>query len=284
MAKIKKNLKSLIALTLITTNILFGSSTAKIAKAATTDTFSNTVTQAYVSSSNNLTEKTQDGAILHAWNWSFNTIKANLQAIADAGYSSVQVSPIQGTKENLMDTSKWWLLYQPTNFSIGNAQLGSRDEFKAMCAEAEKYGIKIIVDVVANHTANRGGGTDQYWPAANVDAGLLNDAGAWHEHRGVDNWNDRWQVTHLGIGLPDLNTSSYNVQNKIISFLNDCVSAGADGFRFDAAKHIELPDDSGGSDFWSRVLGSVQNRNNLYIYGEVLQGGADRYASYSQYE
>lgn len=283
MAKIKKNLKSLIALTLITTNILFGSSTARIAKAATADTFSNTVTQAYVSSNNNLTAKTQDGAILHAWNWSFNTIKVNLQAIADAGYSSVQVSPIQGTKENLMDTSKWWLLYQPTNFSIGNAQLGSRDEFKSMCDEAEKYGIKIIVDVVANHTANRGGGTDQYWPAANVDAGLLNDAGAWHEHRGVDNWNDRWQVTHLGIGLPDLNTSSYNVQNKIISYLNDCVSAGADGFRFDAAKHIELPDDSGGSDFWSRVLGSVQNRNNLYIYGEVLQGGADRYASYSQY-
>nr|WP_312291539.1 starch-binding protein [Clostridium chromiireducens] len=283
MAKIKRSLKSLIALTLITTNILFGSSTSKIAKAATTDTFSNTVTQTYVSSSNNLTEKTQDGAILHAWNWSFNTIKANLQAIADAGYSSVQVSPIQGTKENLMDTSKWWLLYQPTNFSIGNAQLGSRDEFKAMCDEAEKYGIKIIVDVVANHTANRGGGTDQYWPATNVDAGLLNDAGAWHEHRGVDNWNDRWQVTHLGIGLPDLNTSSYNVQNKIISYLNDRVSAGADGFRFDAAKHIELPDDSGGSDFWSRVLGSVQNRNNLFIYGEVLQGGADRYASYSQY-
>lgn len=29
--------------------------------------------------------------------------------------------------------------------------MGSRDEFKALCEEAEQYGIKIIVDVVANH-------------------------------------------------------------------------------------------------------------------------------------
>jgi alpha-amylase len=274
MVKINKNLRSLIAIALVTTTVFFSSTTTKIANAATTASNASTY---------GLTEKIQDGAILHAWNWSFNTIKSNLSAIADAGYTSIQVSPIQGTKENSMETSKWWVLYQPTNFYIGNAQLGSRSDFQAMCTEADKYGIKIIVDVVANHTGNRGGGTDQYWPANSVDPDLLNDASAWHEHRGVDNWSDRWQVTHLGIGLPDLNTSSYNVQNKIISYLNDCISAGADGFRFDAAKHIELPDDSGGSDFWTRVLGSLQNRSNLYIYGEVLQGGADRYSSYSQY-
>ncbi|MDA6859523.1 alpha-amylase family glycosyl hydrolase, partial [Escherichia coli] len=31
---------------------------------------------------------------------------------------------------------------------------GTKAEFKAMCDEAEKYGIKVIVDVVANHMAN----------------------------------------------------------------------------------------------------------------------------------
>lgn len=230
-----------------------------------------------------LPASTKDGLIFHAWNWSFDNITNNMAAIAAAGFKSVQVSPIQGTKEGTMDGSKWWLLYQPVNFNIGNAQLGSRDQFKKLCDEAEKYGISIIVDVVANHTANAGGGNLEYAPAYNVDSSIRNNSNFWHEARGVDNWNDRWQVTHLGIRLPDLNTSNQELQDKIIAFLNDAVSLGADGFRFDAAKHIELPSDPGGSNFWPRVLGSLNNKDNLYIYGEVLQGGADAFAQYSNY-
>ena len=32
--------------------------------------------------------------ILHAWSWSFNTIKEHLPEIKDAGYTIVQTSPI----------------------------------------------------------------------------------------------------------------------------------------------------------------------------------------------
>ena len=45
----------------------------------------------------------------------------------------------------------WWWHYQPTDWKIGNYQLGTRDDFKAMCQEADKYGIKVIVDVIPNH-------------------------------------------------------------------------------------------------------------------------------------
>ena len=223
-----------------------------------------------------------DGAILHAWNWSFDTIKSRLPEIKEAGYTAVQTSPIQGNKEDLMANSKWWILYQPTNFKIGNAQLGNREQFKSMCEEADKYGIDIIVDVVANHTGNRGGGTDAFYPATNVDSAIKDDSSMWHEHVGVSDWNNRWQVTHWGIGLPDLNTANWKLQNMVIEFLNDAIACGADGFRFDAAKHIELPDDDGGSDFWPRVLGAL-NKDDLFIYGEVLQGGADRINAYHTY-
>lgn len=229
---------------------------------------------------NNLPEDIDDGLILHAWNWSFDTIKENLSEIAEAGYTAIQTSPVQGTKESSMETSKWWLLYQPTNFKIGNAQLGTREEFKNMCEEAEKYGIKIIVDVVANHTANSG--SSAYYPDSSVDSSIRDNESFWHEHTGVSDWNDRWQVTHLGIGLPDLNSANWDLQDQIIYFLNDCIECGADGFRFDAAKHIELPSDPGGSDFWTRVLNSL-DRDDLFIYGEVLQGGADNYAAYTDY-
>ncbi|MNZ35345.1 Alpha-amylase precursor [compost metagenome] len=253
------------------------------AQESTDVTISSDVSTLASSTNYGLPANTKDGLIFHAWNWSFDNITNNLSTIAAAGYKSIQTSPIQGTKEGTMDGSKWWLLYQPINFDIGNAQLGSRDQFKRLCEEAEKYGISIIVDVVANHTANAGGGNLEYTPAYNVDPSIRNNPNFWHEFRGVDNWNERWPVTHLGIRLPDLNTSNQELQDKIIGFLNDAVSLGADGFRFDAAKHIELPDDPGGSNFWPRVLGSLNNKQNLYIYGEVLQGGADAYSKYANY-
>ena len=239
-------------------------------------------TSVAVAATNTSVNQIEDGAILHAWNWSFDTIKAKLPEIKEAGYTAIQTSPIQGNKEDLMSSTKWWILYQPINFKIGNAQLGSREQFKSMCEEADKYGIDIIVDVVANHTGNRGGGSDAYYPATNVDSTIKDNENFWHEHRGVEDWNDRWQVTHLGIGLPDLNTSNWELQDMVIEFLNDAIACGADGFRFDAAKHIELPTDSDGSDFWPRVLGSL-DRDDLFIYGEVLQGGADNINGYHTY-
>ena len=37
--------------------------------------------------------------MLHAFNWSYNTIKENLPAIAAAGYTTVQTSPVQQPKD-----------------------------------------------------------------------------------------------------------------------------------------------------------------------------------------
>lgn len=49
-------------------------------------------TQVVSAESNQIAMK--DGAILHAWCWSFNTIKQNMKAIKDADYTSIQTSPI----------------------------------------------------------------------------------------------------------------------------------------------------------------------------------------------
>ena len=95
--------------------------------------------------------------ILHAWSWSFNTIREHLSEIKAAGYTIVQTSPInecvvgEGGGRQLFGNGKWYYFYQPTDYTIGNYILGSEDEFKALCNEAHQYGIKIIVDVVLNH-------------------------------------------------------------------------------------------------------------------------------------
>ncbi|MBQ1798575.1 MAG: alpha-amylase, partial [Muribaculaceae bacterium] len=77
--------------------------------------------------------------ILHAWAWSFNTIREHLQEIKDGGFTIVQTSPINecyvgdNGGRQLFGKGKWYYHYQPTDWTIGNYQLGTRDEFKAMC-------------------------------------------------------------------------------------------------------------------------------------------------------
>lgn len=100
--------------------------------------------------SNELTAPSiKSGTILHAWNWSFNTLKHNMKDIHDAGYTAIQTSPINQVKEGNQgdkSMSNWYWLYQPTSYQIGNRYLGTEQEFKEMCAAAEEYGIKVIVD------------------------------------------------------------------------------------------------------------------------------------------
>ena len=93
-----------------------------------------------------LADNIQDGVILHCFNWKYNDIKAELKNIAAAGFTSVQTSPAQIP----VNSGLWYYLYQPMGFNIGTNDLGTKGELKELCDEAEKYGIKVIVDVVAN--------------------------------------------------------------------------------------------------------------------------------------
>ena len=47
-----------------------------------------------------LTKEMKNGAILHAWMWSFNTITEHMDEIAEAGYTSIQTEPMSKIKVN----------------------------------------------------------------------------------------------------------------------------------------------------------------------------------------
>ena len=55
--------------------------------------------------------------------------------------------------------------------------------------------------------------------------------------------------------LPDLDTSHPVVQETILDYWHECIDAGIDGFRIDAAKHIETKyDGEYASDFWDVLM------------------------------
>ena len=244
-----------------------------------------------------------DGAILQAFCWSFNTIADNMADIAEAGYTAVQTSPIN----ECLDTNPgmnlhgpdgmWYYHYQPTDWVIGNYQLGTRDEFKHMCDVADEYGIAVIVDILPNHTTPSSG---------NVSENLYNAAGgrdALYHTTGMigGGYSDRLELTYYSMGgLPDVDTENISFQEYFYEFLKDCVYLGADGFRIDTAKHISLPDDPVPSDYadadrntfypnmrealndYASEVGT-KSYDDLFVYGEVLQGTSDRLPAYQEY-
>ncbi|MDG3146151.1 starch-binding protein [Streptococcus suis] len=218
----------------------------------------------------------KDGTVLHAWCWSFNSIKENMAAIKEAGYTSVQTSPINavvvGNGGDKKFTEQWYYHYQPTAYTIGNYQLGTEAEFIEMNRVAEQYGIKIIVDAVLNHT------TSDY----NKISSEIKSITKWsHGNTKIENWRSREEVTQKSLlQLWEWNTQNPEVQQYLLKFLKNAVADGADGFRYDAAKHIELPGEypnEFGSNFWNVIL----NNGSEFQYGEVLQDNISRDADYA---
>lgn len=252
------------------------------------------------SADSTLRDKVGDGVMLHAFNWSYNTIKENLPAIAAAGYTTVQTSPVQQPKDYSTSgdvTGQWWKLYQPISFHIAEESwLGTKDDLKSLCDEADKYGIKIICDIVSNHIAN----ADEDRPNVVSNQVKKYEPEFYKKrktytrtYKGDANDSSVQAVVQGHVSkCPDLVTNDTAVQGYIINLLKECIDCGVDGFRFDAAKHIETEDDGEyASDYWKNITTSASSYytqktgDDLYIYGEILNNcGADRsYSSYTKY-
>lgn len=78
-------------------------------------------------------------------------------------------------------------------------------------------------------------------------------------------------------GLWDLNTQNSEVAQRMAEFYRKVIADGADGFRYDAAKHIELTNEFGGSQYWNTILPNGAQ----YQYGEVLQDKNVRETDYA---
>ena len=243
-----------------------------------------------------------EGNILQAFSWTFKQITENIPAIVDAGFKVVQTSPVQQPKNG---GSSWWAFYQPLSFSIAdNSSLGTKDDLKELCEVAEQHGVAVICDIVFNHLANisdqdlEADGTPKVSPAVEEYEPEIyqhrNDSGAtatFHHNPHASGSGAVTQVYSYG-HLPDLNTANPVVQGRCLDLLKECIDVGVDGFRFDAAKHIETPNDPQyASDFWPNTLGEAKKYytektgKELIAYGEILNDvdGGRSISDYTQF-
>ena len=189
----KKTIAGLLAAATLLGGLSLSAGAVKTASAAPLrDSYSDTIGNASFEAARNkygLTKDMRDGATLHTFMWSFQTIKEHMEEIAQAGYTSIQINNVSAVKDNSeLGKGNWYLnwyyIYQPINTTIGNYILGSEDEFKEMCDIAHQYGVRVIVDAVANHFTSEWEVIDPSWQ--NKDY--------FHPQAPINDYNDREEI------------------------------------------------------------------------------------------
>ncbi|MEU3277079.1 alpha-amylase [Streptomyces antibioticus] len=177
-------------------------------------------------------------AVLFEWNFA-SVARECTSTLGPAGYGYVQVSPpaehIQG--------GQWWTSYQPVSYRIAG-RLGDRTAFRNMVNTCHTAGVKVVVDTVINHMAAGGGtGTGGSSYTKYNYPGLYSSYDFDDCTAQITNYADRWNVQHCElVGLADLDTGEDYVRKAVAGYMNDLLTLGVDGFRIDAAKHIDTAD------------------------------------------
>lgn len=135
--------------------------------------------------------------------------------------------------------------YDVTDYFKVNPEYGTEEDFKRFLDEAHQRGIRVVIDMVLNHTSNDhpwfedsetpGAKHDNWYVWSNEDPGF---AGPW----GQDVWHNAGDRYYYGIfweGMPDLNYRNPEVTAQMYEasryWLEDM---GVDGFRLDAIRHL----------------------------------------------
>lgn len=135
--------------------------------------------------------------------------------------------------------------YDITDYYTVNPEYGTNEDFKRLIEESHQRGIKVIIDLVLNHTSNQhpwfrestkpdSDYRDWYIWSEGKNPGYAGPLGvAWHP------FLDDYYYGVFWSGMPDLNYThpdvTTEIQNVIRFWLEDM---GADGYRLDAIKYL----------------------------------------------
>ena len=171
----------------------------------------------------------------------FNGVTERLDYLVDLGVTGVWLMPVH--------PSPSYHGYDVTDYYDVNPDYGTLAEFETLLDEAHARDIKIIIDLVVNHSSS-----DHPWfKSARAGDETYRDFYSWRDTdpgwrgtSGAPAWHSTNSGYYLGLfwsGMPDLNLANPEVVTEIESVAKFWLDLGVDGFRVDAIQHIfESPD------------------------------------------
>jgi len=220
----------------------------------------------------------------------FNGLTAKLDYLKDLGVGGIWLMPIM--------PSPTYHKYDVTDYKAVDPEYGTQEDFEKLVTEAHKRGIKVLVDLILNHTGSdhpwfqqaisdkKNPYRDYYvWAKKDSVRALISkketsldsdNITQWHPVKG-DTLSEHYYGFFWG-GMPDLNFDNEKVKAEFVEigkyWLTDM---NVDGFRLDAAKHI-FPTDRAEDNhaFWIWFREAMQKiKPEVYLVGEVWSNAKD---------
>lgn len=215
-----------------------------------------------------------------------NGVTERLNYLADLGVDAVWLSPFYSSPQ--ADAG-----YDVADYRDVDPRFGTLADFDEMLHEAHDLGLKIIVDLVPNHTSDEhvwfqealaapegsaardryifrdGKGENGEEPPNNWQS--IFGGPAWTRLQNDDGTPGQWYLHLFDTKQPDLNWENPEVRAEMEDVLRFWLDRGVDGFRVDVAhgmvKAEGLPD-------WSAKVAMVAGNENEEVTGGAAEEGA----------
>ncbi|MFP1647353.1 glycoside hydrolase family 13 protein [Enterococcus mundtii] len=175
-----------------------------------------------------------------------NGIREKLSYLKELGIDFIWINPIYQSPfvDNGYDISDYQAILE---------KFGTMDEFDALLAEAHQMGIKIIMDLVINHSSDQhewfiesrqsidNPYRDYYiWVDGTPDQApnewqSIFDGSAWQ----YDEQTGQYYLHIFAKEQPDLNWESDKLKAELFTMIRWWLDKGIDGFRLDAISHVK---------------------------------------------
>ena len=214
----------------------------------------------------------------------FKGITKRLDYIKGMGFTSIWITP-PVVQKYVQGSSAAYHGYWGVDFTTVDPHLGTEADFKELVTQAHKMNIKVIIDVVLNHTADviyyDSMGRPQVSAAdANIKKpDWLNLISNYHNLGNDPSIGNAVQDGDF-FGLDDLETENPKVVNGWVDLWSSWITNfDIDGMRIDTFKHVN-------PDFWKTFIPKIQaaaisaGKKDFPIFGEAADSDAPSLSEY----
>ncbi|MFW0109879.1 alpha-glucosidase [Rothia sp. P13129] len=182
-------------------------------------------------------------------------ITQRLPYLAQLGINVIWLCPMFSSPNDDMG-------YDISNYQGIMDEFGTMEDFDTLVETAHSLGIKILLDIVVNHTSDE---HEWFKQSRSSRENPYRDYYYWRDSSGVDedgnplppnNWGsefggraweydehtDQWYLHIFSKKQPDLNWENEKVREEIYTMINWWLDKGLDGFRLDAINIISKPE------------------------------------------
>ena len=208
------------------------------------------------------------------WGGDLQGIIDKLDYLKGLGVTAIWISPLFEQVEDLMFESAAMHGYWTKDFKRINPRFVAKNDsislfkctvFDKLIAEMHNRGMKLILDIVCNHsTPDVNGHKGELYDDGVLIADFYNDVNNWYHHNGeVTDWEDQWQLENCEMaGLADFNEDNPEFRNYIKTAIKQWLDRGVDALRVDTVKHMALW-------FWQEFNADLQtHKPSVFVFGE----------------